>query len=654
VDFALRPSVGTVAFHDPIHAAGAYVSYWLSIWAAYLIIESVFLLPIARDSASRVSTIAISAGRIGVGAAFVLYSPSSSLPISAMVLAIVAPAGLYSLLLESQSTHHNKQVAVIGLMCTMAFCAIGAWWYWMAVYSESSYEGASAPRWISLGLLLACASPLAARSRRSSASWAWTAGLLGGAVTIFSLIQRPVTEARPVGAAPSGPRRVLVITIDTLRADALSCYEPTSPPTPNIDQLARDGALFLEAYSPAPWTLPSMASLFTGATPLVHGVSLPVENAALPTIAEYFRKAGYDTLGFFGNPILARQLGIGKVDPSAVFDYGLGFRVARFYEEQRFGVTVSGRLYADLMGLDSKRGANTVGVADQTIDRIQKQGADPLILWTHFQDPHWPYSPPPEFLPSSTPPPSMGPSFESASDVRFGSQSLKPDERHWVHALYQSEVRYVDREVGRILDTLRAKGQYDDALVVLTSDHGEEFWEHDRFGHGHSLHPEIMHVPLIIKAPRGPARRVIETPVETRALLPTLLELAAIPHQAEPFWSPSLVPMMLEGGDDTGRPPIVASGVDLFENEASIRIADLRYIRKLYSGTESLFDLSTDPGEMRSILHDRPQDAERMRRALDNTLEEAQRTRESMGLSSGSVKPFDEQTLKRLKSLGYL
>jgi arylsulfatase A-like enzyme len=503
--------------------------------------------------------------------------------------------------------------------------------------------------------LLACATPVAVFGGRSPRTWLWTVVIALGGGLLFSRLQDSLPAPLPVGDSPNGPASVVVLTIDTLRADALSCYQPGLGDTPNIDQLARDGALFRQAYSPASWTIPSMTSLFTGAAPLVHGVSQPVPDATLPTMADYFLGAGYDTVGVFGNPVLTNQrVLVRNAELRAYFDVYHGFRILRLFHSNLLGETYAAHHYGQRRGLDGERGANTAGLADLTIERIRAHGDGPLFLWTHFYDPHGPFAPVEELIPTSPPqPPGIGTNV-GTFNARFGTVYFKPEQRPWVRALYQAETRYVDAAVGRILDALRQAGAYDDALIVLTSDHGEQFWEHGRVGHGNSLHREAVLVPLIVKAPRARPGRVIETPVENRALLPTMLELAGIPHEAQAFWTPSLVPLLQGTGGYGDGAAIVTSGVELFEDEAAIRVGNLRLIRMLYSGHESLFDLSTDPGEMHSILHDRPDDAERMRRALDHHLGESQRLRQSLGLTENATQPFDDETLRRLKSLGYL
>ncbi|MCA9573630.1 MAG: sulfatase-like hydrolase/transferase, partial [Myxococcales bacterium] len=152
-------------------------------------------------------------------------------------------------------------------------------------------------------------------------------------------------------------------------------------------------------------------------------------------------------------------------------------------------------------------------------------GDAPSFLWLHYFDVHQPYTPAPRFRPAGEPPPGVGWRFDRFREVRSGH--FVPDEaqRDWIARLYLAEVRQLDAELGRLLDALRARGRYDDALIVLVSDHGEELWDHGGFEHGHTVHDELLRVPLFVKLPGARHAGVVRGPVSIEAVAPTVLAL---------------------------------------------------------------------------------------------------------------------------------
>ncbi len=269
------------------------------------------------------------------------------------------------------------------------------------------------------------------------------------------------TEGRPT--APS----VLLISIDSLRRDTIGRV------TPNLDELAARGWPVLTAIAPSPWTLPSHASLLTGLDPVHHGVvgetrALP---AGLPTIAQHFRDHGYRTMAMVSAPYLDS-------------DYGFAQGFDRYDD---WTLKVSGHEASHKSGGAEK-------VVEQAIEWFTDYSALPLFVFLHIWDPHYDYRPPPPFDTR------FDPRYRGDADGSFEALSADYSARDLEHvrALYDGEVAWTDTLIGHLLDRLDDLGRLDRTALVITSDHGEEFYEHGNKGHGNELVPEVLEVPVII------------------------------------------------------------------------------------------------------------------------------------------------------------
>jgi arylsulfatase A-like enzyme len=326
---------------------------------------------------------------------------------------------------------------------------------------------------------------------RSRTAWA------GPAIAIAALV------ALAAGAASAAPPRVVVVTIDTLRADHVQAYGG-SLPTPAMDAVARAGALVLDAYTPTPTTAPAHASLWTGLHPWHHGVAdnaVPLR-AELPTIPEQVRAAGIPTAAFVSSFIL-----------DARFGWSRGFDVHHFEptEPYRWRGRVRGRFW-------SRAGPTT----DAALAWLARHAHEGFLLWVHYFDPHAPYEAPPGFerpqgervaLDGKTLPPGIA-SLAQLTDAIRG---------------YRGDVAYVDAQLGRLLDGVDALGVADSTTVVVTSDHGEGLGDHGLLEHGENLHEELVRIPLLIRGPGVAASRRLDGFAQLEDLGPTVLELMQLP-----------------------------------------------------------------------------------------------------------------------------
>ncbi len=303
------------------------------------------------------------------------------------------------------------------------------------------------------------------------------------------------------------PPNILVYVVDTLRADALGAYGRENAATPHFDALAREGVVFENAYATASWTRASMASLLTGLLPWRHGAQDRTDRvpADLEGLATWARAAGYSTALVSSNP-----------NVGGVFGFERGFdEVIELYARTQPGKV---------------RGKELVTPSDvvtqAAVDWLAKTD-EPFLIVVLAIDPHAPYSPPRRFDPAE---------LRRSSRVSGQFTSLKRDDlsetdKARIRELYQAEVSFNDDSFGALVAALRKQGRYDETITVLTSDHGEEFWEYGRRGHGKALTETLLRVPLVLRYPGSrniPPGGRTDHPVSLIDVVPTILELAGL------------------------------------------------------------------------------------------------------------------------------
>jgi len=378
-----------------------------------------------------------------------------------------------------------------------------------------------------------------------------------------------------VGCGSTPQRNVILVIVDTLRSDHLGCYGYERNTTPAMDSLAANGVRYLNVTAGEPWTLPSMATIFTGLLPLEHnarrrGDSYYGIDSEAVTLTEYLSSYGFNTAAFFN-----------VIFMNADFGFHQGFHHFDCFSS---------------LGSSSDRNA------EQTVDSVLlwldgNQSGDPLFLAVHFYDPHLTYSPPDSFAGIWSDPDYAGEfnsewgQRETVVNVNMGIIGLSDEDLFNLVALYDGEVAYTDRQIGRLLAGLRARGLTDDALVVLVADHGEEFLDHNKFGHAHSLYEELLNVPLIICGSGFEAGTTSEAGVSQADILPTVLA-----------WTGNDVPQGLFGVDllspDFPARRSVPAGMSMEEEYVvTARRNDLKVHLFDRGSVAFMFDLSTDPGE---------------------------------------------------------
>jgi arylsulfatase A-like enzyme len=444
-------------------------------------------------------------------------------------------------------------------------------------------------------------------------------------------------------------RHVILLSIDTLRADALACSGAPEVRAPHLDALSGDSLCFSQAFSSAAWTLPAMASLMTGVAPQVHG-SLHLQSRVpdgLPTLAEVLGHAGYRTAAFVSSTVLGPQANLTQ-----------GFDEFHAWPGPWLGHSLGASLLTAGVPRFRPDEAPPPALVGAVTDWLRTHREEPFFLWIHAFDPHAPYGPPRRYL-RRTPPPGGRLRFEGWDEeaIRAGTWVPTAAERDWIRQLYLAEVRWTDDAVGRLLTELKRLGIYDEALILVVSDHGEEFWEHGGYGHGHTLYDEILHVPLLAKLPRpaskgeigrigriGPIGR-ITTPVSTASLFATILDICGLPLPAGHPAASSLLA--------SPAPAFVSQGLNRYEDRRAVRFGRFKYIHWSMSGREELYDLERDPGEMTDLAASSPAELAEARRLLAGLEAEGRRERQLLRLPEENAAEIDPHTLERLRSLGY-
>jgi arylsulfatase A-like enzyme len=464
----------------------------------------------------------------------------------------------------------------------------------------------------------------------------------GGTLVGWMRSRAPVLvpgKARSRLAAGARPNIVLVV-IDTLRADRVSAYGYPRATTPNLSRLADEGVLFRNVIAPGNWTPPSTASLLTGTFPVTHG-AIQADQAGLhpanATLAEILSDAGYRTGAVVSN---STALGF-----ASGFDQGFAFYDAR--PNGRFGYEpmLNGFLIAFPLAfagdLTPWRPATEVNrIAFEWLDENEDA---PFFLFLNYMEPHEPYAPPAPF--ADRYPGRRILMAPRSGEIMRDRRDLTPEEEAHFRSMYDGEVACADASLGTLLDHLRRIGVYEDTLVVVTSDHGEFFGEHRLMTHTIGPYEEVHRVPLVIRYPRSRVRGIENAYVQLVDVLPTVLQVAGLP-----------VPEIVQGRalPNVGHPILIEGAV----NRRLVGFFGKRFDRsyqgiyaggwKLVSnsdGTNELFDLGADPAETRDLAGARPEHVAELARTMSAYRESLPRLTRAF---------IDAEARRRLQGAGYL
>lgn len=430
---------------------------------------------------------------------------------------------------------------------------------------------------------------------------------------------------------------VLLISIDTLRPDAMGAYGAGQGRTPTLDRVAENGALFEQAYSNSPWTLPSHATMLTGLTPTHLGIRKVQDrlSAKTLTLAEVLKNYGYATAAITSYILV-----------SPAYGFAQGF--------DRFDYT------KDMTVSD---------VVDRAQSFLLQNKTQKFFLFLHIYDPHWPYHPPLEtarkFWSAPATPELAG--LHNTKDYYDWVVKCIDGPREFVdfsRAMYDAEVHLVDRVLERLFTMLADQAVINRTAIIITSDHGEEFLEHGLMGHGLTLYNESLRVPLIVRFPSVvPPKSRLTMPVQLTDLFPTILSLVGIENPVPYVEGRDLTSEVFLQNQAEPRRYLAETAMSGDPRYAMIE-GDFKYLTpvELSFGQDitlqrqaELFDLRQDPGEMRNLSGEQPTLHDHMKSILARELEGIELTRTQSGSAAqGESKSLNSEEIDRLRSLGYI
>ncbi len=434
--------------------------------------------------------------------------------------------------------------------------------------------------------------------------------------------------------SPERPTNAILISIDTLRPDHLGCYGYDRPTSPSLDRLASEGVLFENISSTAPWTLPAHASILTGRYPNRHGVTFYDTRLSddIPTLAEHLGGNGFKTAAIVNSYDLSQRYGLAR-----------GFEHFEYVRELT-------------------RSAKPSGVENRALGWIAKQTHEPFFLFVHYYDVHSDYVSEPHYERQFVRTEERVANGETVQLRRFCEGKLKLSEHDAEHLrdLYDAGIRQLDEGIDRLVEALRSRGLLDTTLIVITSDHGEEFLEHGSVLHGRTQFDEVIRVPLIVRGPGIPAGRRISEIGSLVDLAPTLFAALGVSPPAgmdgidlSPLWraaaseaSERLVFSEADHGSEVRDNKWAARFKSHRDSTRAVRNARFKLHHDRVSGTWRLYDLQGDPGELRDVSDAQPAVARALRESLEDYM--------AVGVSGKTIEELTPEEIEHLRSLGYL
>jgi len=458
---------------------------------------------------------------------------------------------------------------------------------------------------------------------------------------------------------------ILLISIDTLRADHLSCYGYYRKTSPNIDRIASEGTTFFRHYSTGVWTPPGHASMLTGLYVSEHGVH--GENRLsekIPTIASVLRENGYQTAGFVNNSQVGELVGLAKGHDFFV-EVWKGFRASSLMGRiTRGGIRRIRKIFAH-----EDMGASRTNRLFKIWLETEKEAGKPFYAFLHYIEPHNPLNPPCRFKKNFRTLESGSIDKRKVKKIAHNPLScfvddLRPTEAEiaFLKALYDGEIAYTDHKIGEIAEILEKNGLYDNTMIIITSDHGEHFGEHGFWSHVASLHEEVLRIPLVIKYPNGPeCAKEVEGYTQLIDIFPTVMDIAGVNANI----STSGLSLSYDKkrsyhehifAEWEGRVPFyikrrlrengAKTDLRMFKTKMSmVQGPRYKYVLK-EDGEENLFDISSG-SEKRCELANLSREVRRMRGLLEEY--GSPRTR-----YTGKTRSMDDEIKSNLESLGYI
>ena len=448
---------------------------------------------------------------------------------------------------------------------------------------------------------------------------------------------------------------VLLLTIDTLRADWLGCYNPQRSVSPRMDALARQSVLFTQAITGGSWTQAAFPVMMTSTYASMFGGCLGPLSAERPSLVGALTAAGYQTAGFSTTPLLSKAYGYDRgfqqfrdiipneSDPALRHLKGgqhllrnpLTHQMAQLFGQQLRPAKVYEPAHV---------------LVDEVIDWLDQQDG-PFFTWAHFMDVHWPYhleeelKAPRDIAQAWT-------DLVHLHEVNWQNGRISPQQKQHYIDLYEQAIAYTDAQVGRLLDYLATRPFGDNTMVIIVADHGEEFLERGYWGHVEiNLHDEILRVPLIMQLPQQTDGVVVERQVRTLDLMPTVLDVCGVtlPEGVE---GESLAPLWNGRSDGYDAPYAISERWRDDSHVVAVRTESFKYIWDSQLPTQpKLYNLVNDPLEKQNVAEQHPELAEQFAVQVAAHLQKVAATKPQAAVSEVAL---DDQVISRLRDLGYV
>ena len=443
----------------------------------------------------------------------------------------------------------------------------------------------------------------------------------------------------PVSPKAAAKPNIVLISMESVRADHVGCYGYDRDTTPALDALAAEAIVFENAFAVTSWTLTSHASMFTGLYPTAHKVTEPLHRLhdSYTTAAELLREQGYQTAGLVAGPFLRRNHNLHQ--GFVLYDQSATSETNRLAHED---------------------------VTNPQIERLLRQylledrsSTSPFFLFVYLWDPHYDYIPPSPYDAMFVPDGAEPFDLHNYELWEATADTVRPEQAAYVISQYDGEIRCTDALLGRLWQLLRDLQLWDQTAIIVTADHGEEFFEHGMKGHKNHLYNESLHVPLIVKPPGGNAPKRDRRLVSLVDLFPTMLAWADI-QPTLPHHGRSLLASAPTGPTASFYELVTTfyfpqpSGEELkqFHQWYAIREGDFKLITVYDENAWALYDLATDPGEQSALGAEHADKLSELRTRLESYRRQMQALAKAW--ASSPPAELDSKELERLRSLGYL
>jgi arylsulfatase len=656
--------------------AGSDLAAWVGVAIAYVAYGSALLIislavaflasrtPLARLHASTRLLLAATIAALGVWGILSVHREFFPTKDDAVVTALVVGFLVAGWMAAGRSHVAFRVVCIVFMVaCASAVIGIaGASNLFMLAPDRGGLAMRLGIAWMALGATCSCVLSWGIVHKHRSS---FVFGLVMSTMLVLASAGFYVAPGSETSHEATAKPNIIFIVADALRADYLEPYGGSAR-HPALQKMASEGALFERCYAMAPWTPPSMSALFNAEYPPSLDPSRTQEDwqndawryridKDRQTLPERLSDAGYATGALMGNPAVHGMRGMHRGYQQTVHTQHLAFVRSPRFALLPFSHDAIKAIFPN--AITDRLNDSTAALTRYGLTFLRDHQEQPFFLWMHYMDPHDPYDPPARFRTRTGPWPvfcPFPPGDQWGCPQLTGDFVLSEDERAYVQSLYEGETRYLDESIGKILGELERLGLSENTYICFTSDHGEELWDRDDWGHGQTLYEEQLRVPFIVKGPGVVAQKVGDS-VSLIHMMRTLAEWAAV--DPDPAWKgESLAPMLREVGESVPDEPSFAQATILRAKPEPLQAVidgEDKLIRGVASGDIRLYKLAEDPDELSDVASRYVGRAQ----ALQDTVVRWLDTFPSIlsePAEDDSAPQVSEEAIETLRSMGYL